>query len=71
MKTDKDSINCEDGQLDDDSLASVWGGMQSIGWAVSIYQYMNGSNNGPAGRTSSFGGSVASGGYGDGGSRSW
>ena len=71
MKTDKDCINREDGQLDDDSLASVWGGMESIRWAVSIYQYMNGSNNGPAARTSSFRGQVTGGGYGDGGSRSW
>ena len=30
METDKDCINCEDGQLDDDSLALVWGGSKPI-----------------------------------------
>lgn len=85
MKTDKDCINCEDGQLDDDSLALVWGGskfgpiIKWIGKEIGKAAISEGvsrafdafANGSGAGTTSPFRGCVAGGGYGGGGIRSW
>lgn len=82
METDKDCINCEDGQLDDDSLASVWGGSRPvIKWigkeiaraAISevVSSAVQGLLNRPPTTTGPFSGQVTGGGYGGGGSGSW
>ena len=82
METDKDCINCEDGQLDDDSLALVWGGSKPIiKWigkeiaraAISegVSRVFDALGNGSATTTGPFRGQVAGGGYGGGGSGSW
>lgn len=84
METDKDCINREDGQLDDDSLASVWGGSKYrpiIKWigkeigkaAISegVSRVFDALGNGSATTTGPFRGGVAGGGYGGGGTQSW